>query len=82
MRVVTVKATFDSEAGVWYVEESDLEGVNAEAASFDELLAKLPGVIADLLEEDDDCGAEDGVRVPIELVAHAHTRVRMASARP
>ena len=29
----------------------DLEGVNAEAPSLEELLKKLPGVILDLLEE-------------------------------
>ena len=51
---------------------SDLEGVNAEAPSLEELLQKLPGVILDLLEEE----GFDDAEVPIELVAHARTRVR------
>jgi hypothetical protein len=50
--------------------------VNAEAASLEELLQKLPGVVLDLLEEE----GFDDVEVPIELVAHARTRVRRGTA--
>jgi predicted RNase H-like HicB family nuclease len=78
MRLIVVKAAFDHDAGVWYVEHSDLEGVNAEAPTVEGLLAKLPGVIADLLEEGDG-GSDDGVDVPIELIAHASTRVRLSA---
>jgi predicted RNase H-like HicB family nuclease len=70
--LILVKAAYDADAGVWFVESSDLEGVNAEAPSLEELLQKLPGVILDLLEEE----GFDGAEVPIELVAHARTRVR------
>jgi hypothetical protein len=49
--LILVKAAYDAGAAVWFVESSDLEGVNAEAPSLEELLQKLPGVVLDLLEE-------------------------------
>ena len=48
---VIVKAAYDPEAEVWYVEDSDLHGVNAWASTLEELRAKLPAVIRDLLDE-------------------------------
>ena len=74
--LILVKAAYDPEAAVWFVESSDLEGVNAEAPSLEELLQKLPGVVLALLEEE----GFDDVEVPIELVAHARTRVRRGTA--
>ena len=71
-----MKAAYDPDAAVWFVESSDLEGVNAEAPSLEELLGKLPGVVLDLLEEQ----GFDDIEVPIELVAHARTRVRRGTA--
>jgi predicted RNase H-like HicB family nuclease len=73
---ILVKAAYDADAKVWFVESSDLEGVNAEASSLEGLLQKLPGVVLDLLEKD---GLDD-VDLPIELVAHANTRVRRSTA--
>ena len=57
----------DAEAGVWFVESSDVDGLNAEADTLEELVKKLPAIIADLLEVD---GAE-AIDIPIELIAHA-----------
>jgi predicted RNase H-like HicB family nuclease len=71
-----VKAAYDADAAVWFVESSDLKGVNAEAPSLEELLQKLPGVILDLLEEE----GFDEAEVPVELVAHARARVRRGTA--
>jgi predicted RNase H-like HicB family nuclease len=73
--LIVVKVAYDAEAAVWYVESSDLAGVNAEASSVEELRDKLPGVVLDLLEQE---GFEDEgpVEVPIEIVAHMSTRVR------
>jgi len=76
---IVVKAAYDPEEGVWFVESSDLAGVNAEARSVEELLAKLPGVILDLLEQEGSAGDGD-VEVPIELVADASTCVRRSTA--
>ena len=74
-RSVTVKAAHDAEAGVWYVEESDLFGLNAEAETLEELVDKLPAVVSDLLEPDDSNDTE----IPIELVVHVSTRVQLSS---
>ena len=71
-----VKAAYDADAAVWFVESSDLEGVNAEAPTLEALLQKLPGVVLDLLEQE---GLDD-VELPIEVVAHASTRVRRSTA--
>ena len=40
--LILVKAAYDADAAVWFVESSDLEGVNAEAPSLEALLHKLP----------------------------------------
>ena len=75
-RFVHVKAAYDAEAAVWYVEDSDLHGVNAWAPTVEELLRKLPAVVLDLLEAQ---GFADGGEVPIELVARANTSARLGT---
>jgi predicted RNase H-like HicB family nuclease len=73
-----VKAAYDDEAQVWYVESSDLPGLNVEADSLEELIAKLSPAV-----QDDEGGLEGldlGViegEIPIELIAHASSRVRL-----
>jgi Domain of unknown function (DUF1902) len=75
-RSVHVKAAYDTEAAVWYVEDSDLHGVNAWAPTVEELLRKLPAVVLDLLEAK---GCADGGEAPIELVARVNTSARLGS---
>ncbi len=73
-RLIIVKAAYDAEAGVWYVEDSDLPGMNAWAPTVQELSEKLPAIVLDLLEQD---GENDDLDdVPIEIIAHMRTRVR------
>lgn len=76
-QTVTVKACYDPDAGVWFVEESDLPGLSAEAATIEALAEKLPGMIIDLIEEN---GTADGIDVPIELVAHRSLSAKMPAA--
>ena len=78
--VIVVKAARDAEAGVWFVESSDLQGLNLEAESLEELADKLPGAILDLLEASGELNADSAYDVPIELIAHASTRVRITAA--
>ena len=77
--LIVVKAAFDPEARVWFVEDSDLHGLNAEGTTLEELVDKLPDVVADLLEANG-YDAEGAREVPIELIAHARTRVRLGAA--
>ena len=72
-RTIVVTATWDPEAGVWVAESEDIPLVT-EAQSIDALQAKLPGMIQDLLEDEDD-GVE--VEVPFELVARSSVRVAL-----
>jgi len=70
-RSFEVVACYDDEAGVWYVERCDVPGLSAEAATIEELMKKLPGMILDLLG--DPSGDHDGPgTVPIDLIAKAH----------
>ena len=75
-RLVIVKAAYDLEAEVWYVEDSDLHGVNAWASTLEGLRDKLPAVILDLLDEQGDAGEDSALDVPIEVIAHLSTRAR------
>jgi predicted RNase H-like HicB family nuclease len=74
--LILVRAAYDADAAVWFVESCDLAGANPEAPSLEALLQKLPGVILDLLEEE----GFDDAEVPVELVADARTRVRRGTA--
>lgn len=76
--LIVVKAAYDPEAGVWYVESSDLPGVNAEADSLELLAAKLPDIVADLIEASGDTDLRG--EIPIELIAHTSTRVVIGEA--
>lgn len=74
--LIVIKAADDADAAVWFVESSDLAGVNAEAPTLEALLQKLLGVVLDLLEEE----TLDDLELPIEVVAHARTGVRRSTA--
>ena len=73
-QVIIVKATYDSDAEVWYTETNDVHGLRIEAPTLDALIERLPGAVRDLLEDDDGVPGGD---IPIEVIAHASTRVRM-----
>jgi predicted RNase H-like HicB family nuclease len=74
--LIVVKATWDPEAQVFVAESDDVPGLVTEAESIEALQAKLPGIIQDLLDQE----GGDEVEIPIEIVAHASTRVRITRA--
>lgn len=78
-RMIIVRAAFDPEAGVWFVESSDVPGLAAEAESVEALGEKLPGMIADLLEENGMDGDGEPCEAPIEIIAHMQSRVRIGA---
>ncbi|MGH7024026.1 MAG: DUF1902 domain-containing protein [Caulobacteraceae bacterium] len=72
--IIVVKANFDAEAGVWYTESSDVHGLRIEAPTLDALVERIPGAVQDLLEDETDAAFHE---IPIEVIAHASTRVRI-----
>jgi Domain of unknown function (DUF1902) len=75
--LIVVRATWDSDVSVWVAESSDLPGLVTEAVSLDALNAKLPGLILDLLDIDDE---DVEVDIPVEVIASFSRRVRSAHA--
>lgn len=73
-QMIVVKAVRDADAGVWFVESSDVPGLHLEGDTLEELADKLPGAILDLLEAGGEL--DNDIDVPVELIAHARTRVR------
>ena len=68
MERLIITATWDPEARVWVAESEQIPLVT-EAPTLDALVAKLPGIIQDLLDDD----AEPDV--PFELVARVDESV-------
>ena len=68
-RSITVKAAWDAEAQVWYIEHSDLPGLHIEAETPIALYEKLPGAIEDLL---DGSGTRE---VSFELIAPGRVKI-------
>ena len=66
---ITVKAAWDDEAQVWYIEHSSLPGLHIEADTPIELYNKLPGAIEDLLEGS---GEQE---IPFELIAPGRVKI-------
>ncbi len=81
MRVqrVSVTAAFDEEAGVWYVLESSLPGLCADAESVDDLLKKLPGMVYDLIVDEAEAQSSE-IEVAIDLTARRNLRETVARA--
>ena len=77
MMLVVVKVAYDTEARVWYVESSDLPGLNVEAATVETLHEQLSLAVADLIEAS---GEEGDFDVPIEIIAHSSARARRRAA--
>ena len=73
MRVAIVKAAFDDEPGVWFVEHSDIEGLRAAGDTFKVFRSNVASATADFLSG---AGGED---IPIEIVAHASVRTDAAA---
>jgi hypothetical protein len=73
MRVAVVKAGYDNEVGVWYVQSSDVEGLRVEGETFEAFCRAVEGAVADLLE------GELAAEVSIEVIAHASLRAHIAA---
>lgn len=63
----TVSCLWDTEAGMWYVAETDVPGLATEAATLEEMERKLLRMIPELLELNG--AGQPWQRVPFELIA-------------
>lgn len=59
--MVVVRAAYDAEAGVWFVESSDLFGLNLEASTLEGLRASRPGRCLTSFEANGEAGELDVV---------------------
>lgn len=73
---VEIEAAFDDAAGVWYVLTSDLFGVHAQAPTLDALVAKLPPVIEDMIQEN---SVETSPDLEVRVTARSSTRISLAA---
>ena len=75
MLVAVLKAAFDEDAHVWYVESSDIEGLLVEGDTFEAFRRNVAAAAANLLEND---GTE---QVHIEIIADPSVRARVTAGR-
>jgi Domain of unknown function (DUF1902) len=74
LNLIIVRAEWDDDAKVWVATSDDI-GLVTEAASIEALREKIPAMVGDLLE------GENLLRdLPIEIIAHTHTRIRAGVA--
>ena len=75
MPTIVVRATWDPEASYWVAESPDVPGLATGAATLNELAAKIPCIVQDLLEGADAADVAE-TEIPIEIIASISTKVR------
>jgi predicted RNase H-like HicB family nuclease len=73
-KLIVVRVAYDPEAQVWWIESSDLSGLHAEGATLEELRDKLPGMISDLIEDNEPSWRNHDIVV--EIIAHGQLSTR------
>lgn len=72
--VLVVRADWDEEAQVWVATTTDIEGLATEAATLEELRAKVLTMIAELIELN---GLRSNLpEIPIHIMAGQTARIR------
>lgn len=74
-----VEVRWDHEAEVWYVADSDVPGLVAEAEKIPEMVCKLRVLVPELLELNSDLVGPDSPDVPVNLVVRHEETIRQAS---
>ncbi len=69
---------WDPAASVWVAESEDVPGLVTEADTMEALNAKLPGLIQDLLEDENGSDVELPVHIIAESFSRVHVRTRAA----
>jgi hypothetical protein len=66
-KLIVVRVAYDPEARVWWIESSDLFGLNAEAPTLEELRAKLPDLVAELVPDNEPTWM--GMDIVVDMIA-------------
>lgn len=75
----TVTVCHDEADGVWFVQSSNVPGLNAEAPTLDALVEAITDLVPDLIAANlPDAGIEGGASIPLHL--HHIVNARSASA--
>jgi hypothetical protein len=83
MALFVVEAALDKDAGVWYVVDSNVPGLITEAASFDALCDKVLALTPELLTLNGWTDEDEGglpAEIPIQIIAHRSSKIRLAAA--
>jgi predicted RNase H-like HicB family nuclease len=64
-----IRVEWDAEAGVWYIEGSNVPGLVGEAATLEAMMALLQVRVPEMLEENGCPRADD---IPLRLLTIAH----------
>jgi len=74
--IVQVLCAFDEEAGVWFVEESDVPGLHVEAPTQEDMLEELRQLLPELVRLNRSfMGDGGGPDVPLELLYQHRERL-------
>jgi hypothetical protein len=74
MQVAVVKAAFDSDANVWYVEHSDLAGLRVEGDTFEIFKRNIADATFDLFRGEGASG-----EIYVEIIAHTSLHIPAAA---
>ena len=80
MRKFRIIATWDTDAGIWYVSESNVPGLNAEAATVEELRDELMELIPMLVEANSKTTIKE-CDVPMELLFQQQAKLKVGRGR-
>lgn len=72
--VIIIKADWDDEAKVWVATSSDIDGLAAEASTFEELRSKVLVMVAELIELNG--LTSDLPEIPIHIMAGQTSKIR------
>jgi hypothetical protein len=74
-----VIVSHDRENGVWFVTDSDIPGLNAEADSFDALVAVVTDLAPELIEANLAVRPGDSADIPLRVLHTVHLRRAQAA---
>lgn len=74
-RHAIIRAAWDDEAQVWYIEDTDIPGLVTESETLEGLRQRIRNILPDLLQDVTDKPDE----IEIDLIAHRHERVQTAA---